>query len=60
MLRRVSRLNITMCGYAPAAIMLAAAKELGARKGELVAYMNSGDATGDYREVVGYAGVTIA
>lgn len=60
MLRRVSRLNISMCGYAPTAIMLAAAKELGARKGELVAYMNSGDATGDYHEVVGYAGITIA
>lgn len=60
MLQRVSRLNISMCGYAPTAIMLAAAKELGARKGELVAYMNSGDATGDYHEVVGYAGITIA
>jgi hypothetical protein len=60
MLELVGRLNISMCGYAPAAIMLAAAKELGAEKGELVAYMNSGDTTGDYSEVVGYAGVMIS
>ncbi|MDP8263604.1 MAG: AmmeMemoRadiSam system protein B [Candidatus Ancaeobacter aquaticus] len=60
MLHTVSDYNITMCGYAPTAIMLIAAKELGAKKAHLVSYMNSGDAIGDYSSVVGYAGVTVS
>ncbi len=51
--------RITMCGVIPATIMLAAAKELGAKDAELVGYMTSGDTSGDYRSVVGYAGVII-
>jgi AmmeMemoRadiSam system protein B len=39
--------------------MLAAAKELGARTAELVKYQTSGDITGDYSSVVGYAGVIV-
>ena len=56
---RVQRLNITMCGYAPTIAMLAASKLLGATKGELLAYQTSGDITGDYSSVVGYAGIII-
>jgi MEMO1 family protein len=56
---RVESLNITMCGYAPAAVMLAAARELGATRAELVDYRTSGDATGDYSAVVGYAGILV-
>lgn len=56
---RVKKLNISMCGYAPAIIMLAAAKLLGAKKAELIKYQTSGDASGDYSAVVGYAGVII-
>jgi AmmeMemoRadiSam system protein B len=37
--------------------LIAAAKELGANSAELIKYQNSGDATGDYSAVVGYAGV---
>ncbi len=55
--RRYNRRHITMCAHGPAATVIAAAKELGATGGELVKYMNSGDGTGDYRQVVGYAGV---
>ncbi|MDP1853889.1 MAG: MEMO1 family protein [Candidatus Omnitrophota bacterium] len=55
----VKKEEITMCGYAPAVIMLSAARALGAKKAELVKYENSGDTTGDYSSVVGYAGVTI-
>jgi MEMO1 family protein len=51
--------HITMCGVVPAAIMLTAARELGATHVERVAYATSGDVTGDNRQVVGYAGVTV-
>jgi len=56
---RVEKLNITMCGYAPAVVMLAATKELGGTQAVLVDYRTSGDATGDYSSVVGYAGILI-
>jgi AmmeMemoRadiSam system protein B len=39
--------------------MLVAAAEMGAREAELVRYATSGDATGDDRSVVGYAGVVV-
>ena len=52
-------MNISMCGYAPTATMLVAAKELGAKQGELVRYATSGDVSGDYDAVVGYAGVVV-
>ncbi|MDD5439210.1 MAG: AmmeMemoRadiSam system protein B [Candidatus Omnitrophica bacterium] len=58
-LRTIHELGISMCGYATAAIMLAAAKELGAKKATLVDYKTSGDTTGDYTSVVGYAGVIV-
>ena len=51
--------RITMCGAVPAAVMLVAAKELGATHAELVAYGTSGDVTGDNRQVVGYAAVVV-
>lgn len=56
----IDRFDISMCGFAPVAIMLVAAKELGAKKAELVKYQTSGDTSGDYSSVVGYAGVLIA
>ena len=57
--RNVRRLGITMCGYAPVVIMLRAAKALGAKQAKLVKYQTSGDISGDYENVVGYAGITI-
>lgn len=59
LLRRVEELNISMCGYAPTVSLISAAKELGARGAELVKYQTSGDITGDYAGVVGYAGIII-
>ena len=59
LLRRVDELNISMCGYAPTAVLISAAKELGAARAELVKYQTSGDTTGDYSAVVGYAGIII-
>lgn len=52
--------DISMCGYAPAVIMLTVARNLGAKQAELVKYENSGDTTGDYSSVVGYAGIIIS
>jgi AmmeMemoRadiSam system protein B len=43
----------------PAAAMLFACNELGATGAELISYANSGDVTGDYSQVVGYAGVVV-
>jgi hypothetical protein len=57
LLSRVHEINITMCGYAPAAVLIFAAKELGVGKAELVKYQTSGDTTGDFSSVVGYAGI---
>jgi AmmeMemoRadiSam system protein B len=51
--------NITMCGYLPATAAIVASKDLGAKKAELMKHATSGDITGDYREVVGYAGIRI-
>jgi hypothetical protein len=59
LLRRVEEFNISMCGYAPAVSLIVAAKELGATGAELVRYQTSGDVTGDYSAVVGYAGIII-
>jgi len=59
LLKRVAKLNISMCGYAPVVSLLSAAKELGATKASLVKYQTSGDTTGDYARVVGYAGIII-
>lgn len=59
LLRRVADFDISMCGYAPVVALISAAKELGATKAELVKYQTSGDASGDYRSVVGYAGILL-
>lgn len=56
---KVLEYNISMCGFIPATVGLTAAKELGAKNAELVAYRTSGDVTGDYSQVVGYAGIII-
>ncbi|MCK5287270.1 MAG: AmmeMemoRadiSam system protein B [Thermodesulfovibrionia bacterium] len=50
---------ISMCGYIPTATMLFAAQTLGAKNGSMVKYMTSGEVSGDYGYVVGYAGIII-
>jgi len=51
--------NISMCGFQPTTSGIVASLCLGATKAELIKYQTSGDVTGDYREVVGYAGIRI-
>ena len=51
---------ISMCGYGPVVAMIAACKSLGATKADLIKYTNSGDVSGDYDQVVGYAGIVVS
>lgn len=59
LLETVNELKITMCGYGPVACMLSATKELGAHTAKLIKYQTSGDTSGDYSSVVGYAGIMV-
>jgi len=60
LVRRIAKHDISMCGYAPVISLVTAARELGAQKAELVKYQTSGDSSGDYSSVVGYAGIIIS
>ncbi len=57
--RTVREHRISMCGIAPTTALLAALRDLGARRAELIRYMTSGDVSGDYARVVGYCGAVI-
>ncbi|MBI5872935.1 MAG: AmmeMemoRadiSam system protein B [Candidatus Omnitrophica bacterium] len=59
LLERIEKFGISMCGYMPAVVAILAAKILGAKNAKLVAYQTSGDVTGGYSSVVGYAGIII-
>lgn len=59
LIEATARYDISMCGYAPVCVMLAASKELGAKHARLIKYQTSGDVTGDYDAVVGYGGIVI-
>jgi len=52
--------RISMCGIIPTTIVLLAALELGANKAELIRYTDSGEASGDTFQVVGYAGLVVS
>lgn len=58
-LSTVAKHDISMCGFAPTAVMMQASIELGAKKAKLIKYNTSGEASGDYSSVVGYAGIVI-
>jgi len=53
----IEKQNITACGYGPIAALIVAAKGLGVKEADLLCYKTSGDVTGDYSSVVGYAAV---
>lgn len=59
LLEVTARKNITMCGVLPTAIAIYACRELGSEKARLVKYATSADASGDFSQVVGYAGIVI-
>ncbi|HJK53793.1 MAG TPA: AmmeMemoRadiSam system protein B [Methanocorpusculum sp.] len=49
----------SMCGYGCIAVMMLVAKQRGAQEAKVIMYQTSGDATGDNREVVGYAAMEV-
>jgi MEMO1 family protein len=52
--------KISMCGIMPTTIALIAALRLGATRARLIRYTDSGEASGDTNQVVGYAGFVIS
>jgi len=60
LVKRLGEYKISMCGYAPAVSLITAARLLGAKKAELVKYQTSGETSGDFTAVVGYAGIIIS
>ena len=57
--KRCESLNCTMCGYGPVASAIVAAKEMKAKKANLLKYATSGDTSGDFSQVVGYGSIVI-
>ena len=51
--------DISMCGFQAVVAALVASREIGAVKADLIKYQTSGDISGDYSEVVGYAGLRV-
>ncbi len=51
----VVQYNITMCGYGPVMTTISISKAANKNKAEILAYRTSGDVTGDFTSVVGYA-----
>ena len=51
--------GISMCGVIPTAVMLYASLFLGATEAKLIRYSTSGEVSGDYDQVVGYAGIVV-
>ncbi|MFH0834774.1 MAG: AmmeMemoRadiSam system protein B, partial [Candidatus Micrarchaeota archaeon] len=47
----------TACGFGPIAAAMLWAKKKGKKKGELLAFSNSGEVSGDYDAVVDYASI---
>ncbi|MFC1454604.1 AmmeMemoRadiSam system protein B [Candidatus Undinarchaeota archaeon] len=53
----VSRMDASICGYAPITLMLNILKIIGIKKGELLKYDTSASISGDKSNVVGYASI---
>jgi AmmeMemoRadiSam system protein B len=49
--------DVSMCGYGPTAVIMEAARRLGATWAELLKYATSGDTSGNRDSVVGYASI---
>ena len=56
----VESYGIYTCGYGPIAALITAAKILGVKNARLLCYATSGNVTGDFSAVVGYASVAFS
>jgi len=54
----VEAYGISTCGYGPVIAAITAAKLLDAKRAQLLCYKTSGDVTGDFSAVVGYASIS--
>src|ERR1035437_4329207 len=59
MYEEIKENDISMCGWMPVYTLLHACNLLGAKEARIIKYMNSGDTSGDYSEVVGYGEAVI-
>ncbi len=59
LLSEVEEGRVEMCGYGPAVVAMKVARHRGARNSKVLLYRNSGDITGNNREVVGYLSAVI-
>lgn len=59
MLEVCNRHDITMCGVHATALMLEACRELGATRVEILEHTTSGEVSGEYGQVVGYASARV-
>ncbi len=50
--------DVSMCGVGPVMTLMEVARRLGYTAPRLLKYANSGDVTGDYRQVVAYASIS--
>ena len=57
--RKRNLLQCSMCGYGPVAAAIVAAREKKATEAKLLKYATSGDSTGDFSSVVGYASLVM-
>jgi AmmeMemoRadiSam system protein B len=57
--RRIEEKGVSACGYGPISAMVTACAKLGATTAKMIRYATSGDVTGDYRQVVGYAAIAV-
>jgi hypothetical protein len=57
--KEIEDYDISMCGYGGVAAAIAYAKLKGAKTGQLLKYMTSGDVTGDKSAVVGYGSLIL-
>ena len=51
--------QLSICGHGPIAVALCYSKLKGAKSAEVLKYTNSGEASGDYLQVVGYASIVV-
>jgi MEMO1 family protein len=56
---RIQQHQVTACGYGPISTMIEALKPQGITRCDLISYTTSGEASGDYKQVVGYAALAV-
>ncbi|MFH0967023.1 MAG: AmmeMemoRadiSam system protein B [Methanobacteriota archaeon] len=56
---RIYQNRITACGYGPIGTMVEVLKNQGVSRCDLLSYTNSGESSGDYSQVVGYAALAV-